>query len=138
MKITSGRLLVATGAIHCLIGIAVGLGATGELGGRNLFADVGHDGVVNAIAPDPTRMAMFWFLFFGFAVVVLGDVIHVFERRGLTLPASLGWQLGALGLAGALMIPASGFWLVLPQAWWIVHRSSTAAVPAQIRTRRTS
>jgi hypothetical protein len=118
MKITSGKLLIATGAIHTLVGIAVGLGVTDELGGRNLFVEVARHGV----APDLARMAMFWFLFFGFAIAVLGDFMHGMEQRGVELPARLGWQIGALGLAGGLMIPASGFWLVLPQAWWIIRR----------------
>jgi Family of unknown function (DUF6463) len=32
------------------------------------------------------------------------------------LPPFLGWSLLALGVGGVILMPASGFWLALPQA----------------------
>ena len=52
---------------------------------------------------------------------MLGWTLDRWELRGDTLPASVGWQLAALALMGGLLIPASGFWLVLAPAIWILR-----------------
>jgi hypothetical protein len=122
-RVTSGQLLMATGVVHQLVGVLVGLGLGDELGGRNLFAEIAGAGGVAAIEPDLGRMTLFWFLFFGFAMLMLGSLMHHNERRGQVLPESLGWQMGALAIAGGLLIPASGFWLIIPQGLWIVRRA---------------
>ena len=48
-------------------------------------------------------------------------VVPLLERAGHRVPVALGWQLAGLSLAGGLLIPASGFWLVLPVAWRLVR-----------------
>lgn len=121
-RITSGLLLIATGMLHQAVGVLGGLGIGEELGGRNLFAEVARGGVIDSIGSDFARMAWFWFLITGFTLLMLGGLARHLERRGESLPASFGWQLGVLGIAGAAFIPASGFWLLIPQAAWIVLR----------------
>lgn len=122
-RVTSGHLLIATGVIHQVVGVIAGLGVGDDLGGRNLLLEVARLGVVDSIGADFARMAMFWFLLSGCLILMLGSLLHQLERRDPPLPASIGWQLGALSIAGVLFIPASGFWLVIPQAWWIVHKA---------------
>ena len=122
-RITSGQLLIATGVLHQAVGLLGGLGIGEELGGRNLFAELARGGVVDSIGSDFARMAWFWFLITGFVLLMLGGLVHTIERRGEPLPASLGWQMGALAIAGAAFIPVSGFWLLIPQAGWIVLRA---------------
>jgi uncharacterized protein DUF6463 len=46
----------------------------------------------------------------------IGGLAHWTQSRSGTLPAFLGWSLLALGLFGAILVPVSGFWVVLPQA----------------------
>lgn len=123
MRITSGRLLTITGLLHQAVGVVVGLGAGVELAGRNLFSEVARAGIVDSIGSDFARMTWFWFVMSGFLLLVLGGFAHEVERRGDTLPASLGWQIAMLSVAGIIFIPASGFWLLIPQGWWIVHKA---------------
>lgn len=134
-RITSGWLLIATGVLHQVVGVLGGLGIGEELGGRNLFAEVVRGGVVDSIGSDFARMAWFWFLITGFLLLMLGGLARQIERRGEPLPASLGWQLGMLSIVGAALIPASGFWLLIPQAVWIVLRARKPARPANASPR---
>ena len=120
-RLTNGLLLLGIGVIHNLVGIAAGLGLPGaappELGGRRLFSEILGAGIVGAIELDPARTILFWFLFFGFLFMSLGWFVHLTERAGQRVPRAVAWHLGSLALAGGLLIPASGFWLVLPVAW---------------------
>jgi hypothetical protein len=123
-QITNGALLVGIGVVHSAFGLLTGAGLLAPPGGppRNLLAEIARDGVLGAIEPDPLRSVLFWFLFFGLLVMILGGLVHRIERDGGRPPGALAWQLGALGLAGGLLIPASGFWLLLPVALRLHHR----------------
>jgi hypothetical protein len=84
------------------------------------------DGVVGAVDPHIDRMAIFWFMFFGLLLLLLGEVLRAWESVA-TPPARIGYGLGALSLAGGLLIPASGFWLALLPAVLLIHRSREAS-----------
>ena len=122
-RITNGLLLLGIGVIHDLVGIAAGMGLPGtlprDLAGRKLFAEILSGGIVGAIRTDPARNMLFWSLFFGFVIMILGWFMHLIERSGHGIPRTVAWHTGALALAGGLLVPASGFWLVLPVAWRI-------------------
>jgi hypothetical protein len=121
IAITNGMLLFLLGVVHNLVGVVVGLGVPGAapeaLGGRRLLAEITGAGVVGAVEPDPWRMVLFWFLWFGLLVMVLGWFMHNSESEGHQHPRGLPWQLATIGLAGGLLIPVSGFWLVPLIAW---------------------
>lgn len=125
--ISSGSLLLATGAVHNSIGLAVGLGlTTGPTGERrSLLSEM----LALGVEPDPLRMAIFWFLFCGFLMMLLGALMRSIERRGHALPMQLSFQLLLLGAAGVALLPQSGIWLVFPQAWLIYHRARRTAGP---------
>jgi hypothetical protein len=85
------------------------------------LAAIAQDGFFNAVEPDVAyatfgRETAFWHLTFGLTAVILGGMIHWAQGRTGTLPAFLGWSLLAIGLSGAILMPFSGFWLILPQA----------------------
>lgn len=128
-KVTNGMLLFAIAIVHNLVGLAAGLGVPAVLPesmrGRRLFSEIAAAGLVGGVEPDAWRMLLFWFLFFGFVTMILGWFIHTVERAGHRPSRAVAWQLGALALAGGLLIPASGFWLVLLVAW----RMGRARVP---------
>jgi uncharacterized protein DUF6463 len=128
-RITNGMWLVVIGLVHEAVGLltAAGIIPIPGAGRRNLLVEIARGGVIGSIEPDPVRSIFFWYLFFGAAVLILGGLMHQLERAGHMLPASLGWCLAAMALAGAALIPASGFWLLLPLAWRIVrapHRTA--------------
>jgi Family of unknown function (DUF6463) len=121
MKVTNGRLLGAIGIVHTLFGVMLGMGSMGPPAGRNLFAEIAAAGVVGTIDLDPWRGVVFWFLFFGFMALALAQLLHRMERAGHAIPRATAWSLAAIGLGGVLLMPASGFWMVLAVAariWW--------------------
>lgn len=118
-KITSGALLIATGVLHCAVGLVMGWEPTVAIVADGVVAAVGDD--------DMARNAIFWFQFGGVMMVLLGALMREVERRSLPLPQWLGWSLVGLGLGGGLCMPASGFWLVVPQGLWLLHRRRLGA-----------
>lgn len=102
-----GRLLMATAVLHMLVGVLIF---------AKPLVDIGRAGVFNAVDPHYDRYAAFWFLTFGVLIFMLGQLIHWTLRRTGTLPASLGWSLLGLSIAGVILMPTSGFWLAIPQA----------------------
>ncbi len=102
-----GELLMATGVLHTLVGLRAF---------RAPLAAIGRDGVVGAVAGDRDRQVAVWFLLCGLSLIQLGGLARWTRRRTGTLPASQGWALLGLGGLGALLMPRSGFWLLLPTA----------------------
>jgi hypothetical protein len=125
MRATPGKLLLGIGALHEAVGVAAGLGAIAPPDGpaRNLFREILAAGVVGAVEADRLRTVLFWYLFFGLLLLMLGWALDRWEVRGDTLPASIGWQLVALALGGGLLIPASGFWLALVPGVLVLRRA---------------
>lgn len=112
MKRWIGSLLIATAVLHTVVGFilfAVPL------------ADVMRAGVLNAVDPHYDRAAAIWFLLFGALLWLLGMLAQWSVQQTETLPASFGWGLALMGLVGVLLMPISGFWLVLPQAYIILR-----------------
>lgn len=112
MRRLCGPLLMATGALDVLYVFVFHF--------RQLAAIAG-DGFFNTVDPNVAfstfdRETAFWHLMFGAMAIVLGRLIHWSQSRAGTLPSFLGWSLLAVGVAGVILMPVSGFWAVLPQA----------------------
>jgi Family of unknown function (DUF6463) len=104
----SGYLLLLTGFLHTLIGL---------VDGSPQLVAMAQDGFINTATASPEREAIFWFLVSGLALFLTGLLALGYDRP---LPASFGWGLLLLGLAGAFMLGPSGFYLVIPQALYIL------------------
>lgn len=115
-----GRLLMATAVLHVAVGVVLERGS---------LRAIARSGVVNAVEPHRDRMAAVWFLLFGAVTWVLGQLADWTQREHGRLPASLGWGLLALDTGGAVLMPVSGFWLVLPQGL-LALRASRRGRPA--------
>ena len=102
-----GHVLTAIGGLHL---------AVGSLAYARPLAAIGRDGFVNAVDGHVDRDAAFWFLMTGVLLVLLGQLVRWAQRRLGTLPAFLGWSLLALAAVGAILMPFSGFWLLLVAA----------------------
>jgi len=102
-----GEMLMATGVLHTLVGVRAF---------RAPLAAIGRDGVVGVGARAPERRLALWFLLFGLSIIQLGGLTRWAYRRTGTLPAVHGWALLGISGLGALLMPRSGFWVVLPQA----------------------
>lgn len=80
-------------------------------------------GVFNAVAGDVHMGNAIWFLLFGAVLALLAWEVTALERS--QPPAALrpmGWCLLALVAAGLVLMPVSGFWLVLPPALALLVR----------------
>jgi hypothetical protein len=128
-ELTAGSWLAIVGALHQIVGLAVGIGLLppyeGAEAGAPLLGML-RAGVIGAVEPHPDRMVLFWFLATGFGMLTTGWLAHVLERRG-ALPRSFGAVLGALSLAGGVLIPVSGLWLGLVPAVLAWRRGTRAS-----------
>ena len=115
MRGLSGALLIGIGLLHTLFGLVVG---------RHRVTAIARDGLWNAVGSDLGRNSIFWFLFTGFVLLILGHLCLWVERTSLRpVPALVGWELLALAALGIVLMPASSFWLVLSVAALIGFRA---------------
>jgi hypothetical protein len=100
----AGRLLIAIGVVHAQVG---------AWRGRDPLLGMVRDGLVASAAGDVERELAFWFLFASPLLWLLGGWVCWADARGLPLPPWLGPAILGLAATGALLMPVSGFWLVL-------------------------
>ncbi len=108
----SGTYLWVTGIIHIVVGFIIG---------KDIYADMLRDGLVNSMQNDFTRGFAFWFFLFGVLLILYGYTLqyHI-KREQKPSPRHVGYALLAVSIFGCLVEPVSGFWLVLPQALIII------------------
>ncbi|MCF6257861.1 MAG: DUF6463 family protein [Gammaproteobacteria bacterium] len=114
----SGLFLIGTGVIHNLIGFVAGW---------DMLVGMVYEGLWNTVTvpiadgAQHTRAELLWFLMLGFAWMMVGTLLHGNIQRQKIPPAtSWGWILFAQGLFIAVVLPASGAWLFLPQGLIII------------------
>ena len=126
--VSVGSVVMAIGLLHQVVGVLFGIGAlpaAENIAASTPLLDIARDGFVGAIEPHTTRMVFFWFVMTGFSMITTGWLAHTLEQRG-ALPTSFAFAFGAFSLGGALLIPASGFWLGLLPALLAWRRSRRA------------
>jgi len=107
----------------------MGVGVFHSVIGFILFAaplrEIVAAGLWNTLSPrTPMRYLAFWFLFGGVATMLVGYLADWIERvAGGILPRGLGWTLLGVGLAGVILTPVSGFWLLFPAAFGALAHS---------------
>lgn len=111
-----GRWLMGVAAIHTLFALVVFREPLLQLVSRGLIDAVGQDPMSNAVA---------WFVLFGAAIAMLGQAVDAAELRGQA-PWSLGVSVLALFGVGVVLMPVSGFWLLLPPGISLVRGARTA------------
>ena len=101
--------MIAIGVAHTAFGPVIFGDLLWPALGEGLF-----DKTASLAAPSGRRVA-FWYMFMGFAVLLLGMLMDgLAARHAASRIAGMG--AGVLALVGALMMPASGFWLLLVPA----------------------
>lgn len=105
--------MAGIGAIHQVVGVVIGLGLLPAPNGSppSPLLDLWRTGIVGQAEADPFRMAMVWFLLFGFLLIFSGIVLHRLEVSGGKLSRELAWGWGGLCVLGVVLMPVSGFWL---------------------------
>jgi hypothetical protein len=121
----SGNFLMATGVIHNTVGLIMGW---------DTLKGIASDGFINTINTEMDRNAIFWFLFTGFLLMITGGYYQdQIKQTSRALPARQGYYLLILSVIGCLMMPVSGFWIVVPQAMIIIIANSRASVAPAVR-----
>lgn len=114
-----GPSIVAVAVLHTTFALVVasGVGFTPEM-----LASVGGSPPLTQMTPgfgsdQPPNLGaltFFWSIFFGLAMVVVGLLVRDVERRGERVPGAVGGLLLVMATLGAVLVPVSGFWLMIP------------------------
>ena len=109
----SGWYLCAVGVIHSLVGVMMF---------KDELLDMVRAGIVNSIKDQMDLHAAFWFMLTGFLFIYIGWLwqkqidrdkgpLSKFTASGMTL----------MTVAGVIIMPISGFWLLLPLCVIMLH-----------------
>jgi uncharacterized membrane protein HdeD (DUF308 family) len=108
----SGTFLTLTGVIHTIYAFFIG---------KETYWGMLKDGLFNLSGENYEQDFAFWFLVCGIILIFWGQTLQLYiEREQKPAPQSLGYSLLIFTLVGCFIMPASGFWLFLPQALIIV------------------
>lgn len=125
MRGTSGLLLIGIGLLHTVYGLITGYGLFMQIDRAAFSTEAGRQ-LVRGLG----REFVFWFLFGGILMLVLGQLFMWIERRlQHRVPAFVAWELLVLSIIGLAFLPVSGFWLVLGVAIYtlvVARRGPTA------------
>lgn len=111
-----GRWLMAVAMLHTVVGVIMGQAA---------FAALWRRGLVNSVGTDALTGVVVWFLLCGAVLALLGMALDQMEKAGRIGGArALGIGLMLVTLAGVVLMPVSGFWLVFPPAIALLRRTS--------------
>jgi hypothetical protein len=116
-----GRWLIAVATIHTAFSFIVFHGT---------FSDIVARGIWNSVGEDPLRGAVAWFFLFGGALLAFGLAVDALERSGSAgAMRPLAWALLVVAILGIILMPVSGFWLVLPAAIGLFIKSQQRTSP---------
>ncbi len=110
----AGRLLMAIAIIHAVYG---------TWRGRAALVAIVQDGFFNAVDGHRDRSLTFWFLFASPMMFMIGQLTSWIETQPGIIPAVLGWELLVVSLIGAVLMPISGFWLLLATSVLLLIKS---------------
>lgn len=104
MRIRIGTTIMVIAAIHAIFGFVVF---------PQVWLALLRDGLFNSVGVDPLRGAVVWFGLYALPVFALGQLVRSMEKSEQPLPSHLFWYMLIVLVSGVLLMPASGFWLLL-------------------------
>ena len=123
-KRKAARLLMAIGVLHVLGGVWVGRAPLARIFREGFFGEA--DSALGTVPPQMEKELVFWFLLWGVFTVLVGQLLAWMARQGRRPPAHIGWELVAISLVAALLMPKGGFWLVLIPAFLMISDARKA------------
>jgi hypothetical protein len=118
------RLFMVIGALHVLGGAWVGREPLARIFQDGFFGQA--DSALGNVPSQMEKELVFWFLLWGAFTFLLGQLTAWVQSRGKRLPAHIGWELVAINLIAASLIPKGGFWLVLIPAFMMIRDARRA------------
>lgn len=122
----AARLLMVTGVLHVLGGSWVGREPLVRIFREGFFGEA--DSALGNVPADMDKELVFWFMLWGVFTFVLGQLLSSMEKRGCRPPAWIGWELIAVNLIAAALLPKGGFWLVMIPAYLIIREARGAPI----------
>ena len=113
MRRIAGYLLMAIALAHFVFGLLSYFGP---------FSAMARVGFWNSVDPYDDRQEAFWFAVFAVPLFFLGQILFRSQISEESVLTSLGWQILAVALIGAFLMPISGFWLVVVPALLLLWR----------------
>lgn len=108
----SGTFLVITGILHCITAILIN---------SKIYVEILRSGLVNINSKDYTIGFAFWFFMVGILLILWGATLQYYiKKEEKPAPLFTGYAMLLFAIIGCVMIPASGFWLFIPQALIII------------------
>ncbi|NRR24736.1 DUF6463 family protein [Brevibacillus sp. MS2.2] len=112
IKRQMGFTLILTGLLHTVVGL---------LFYAKPLQQIVANGFWNAVGQEED--AAFWFMMFGFLLMLLGYMADwLMKKKGMEPPAAFGWTILGICVVGVIAMPVSGFWLALPQAGILLRK----------------
>jgi uncharacterized protein DUF6463 len=93
--------------------------------GRLSLGAMFSDGLVASVDSRGERGLVFWFLLMSPLLLLIGQLCVFLAERGIAPPRWLGFEVLMLTVACALLMPVSGFWLLLPPAALLLRASAS-------------
>ncbi len=103
MKNKNGLFILVIGALHLILGI---------IKFKTPLYQMFIEGLFNTAIGAERGWAV-WFIITGVLLVCLGLTIKQLELSNHPPPMSLGWVLLFTSIVGIVLIPISGFWILL-------------------------
>ncbi|GEC92875.1 DUF6463 family protein [Brevibacillus brevis] len=112
IKRQMGFTLIITGLLHTVVGLFLYAEPLQQIVANGFWNAVGRE-----------EVAAFWFMMFGFLLMLLGYMADwLMKKKGMETPAAFGWTILGICVVGAIAMPASGFWLGIPQAGILLRK----------------
>jgi hypothetical protein len=118
MSLTSSNLLVSTGIFHSGVGLIIP-----ELRDPLLRIATECTTQIADVNDRYERQCSFWFQVAGIMMTSQGYLLRKYcQATKKKAPQWFGWYLSGMGTVGVIVMPASGFWLILGQGLFILYQ----------------
>ena len=120
MKNWRGKVIMVVAAIHTVLAVF-------SFGSH--YREIITEGVVNTVTTAASGLAV-WFFLFGVLLFIAGQLVLSIEENNKQVSKAIGISLLLLAILGTALMPASGFWLILPPAISLVWGNGLQGEPA--------
>lgn len=124
-----GGMVMVVGALHTAFTFTVASGAGWS---AEMLAQAGGSPPLGRIVPgfgsgqppDLAALAFFWSIACGLAIVLFGAAVRAIESGDRPPPRGIGVALIVLAVTGGVLVPVSGFWLLLVPGWSLARAAA--------------